>query len=412
MRGIFNSIIRAACKRRKRQMSTKQRQTFQRGWIVRKARSKGSDVWVLRWRDGDTNRSTTLGTTQQLRSRAEAQRAASKLTAEINNSIEVATFGQLVARYLQEAIPERESTAAPLRAMLNARLLPRWENVRISDMAKDPMMVEQWIKGLQSKPRRKGEKPRDLSPKSKLHTRSVLHRLFEYAMRWRYLDCQRNPMSLIELRGTTRRVRPIYLLTPQQYYQILANLAPHVRLMAVLAMNTGLRISEILGMRWTDANFEERTLTISRSIVGRHEGETKTMASADVLPLHEMLVQELRAWQAREDGVNGWLFGNLDTGRPYHASSLRNDHLAPAGRKAGIPNLGWHNFRHTYRARLGDSGAEPEVQQRLMRHSSIDMTMKYGQNAMLKLTRPANAKLVEELLAFGADAPQLRPQNS
>lgn len=84
-------------------------------------------------------------------------------------------------------------------------------------------------------------------------------------------------------------------------YRILGNLAPHVRLAAVLAMNTGLRISEILGMQWTGVNFGERTLTISRSIVGRHEGETKTMASAGVLPLHEMLVQELRAWR----GANG-----------------------------------------------------------------------------------------------------------
>jgi len=239
-----------------------------------------------------------------------------------------------------------------------------------------------------------------------------IRRIFEYAMRWRYLDCQRNPMGLIELRGTSRRVRPIYLLTPKEYYVVLSHLAPHVRLMAVLAMNTGMRISEILGLQWGDVDFERRTLTIERSVVGKYEGETKTIASADVLPLHEVLVQELQAWKARENDVNGWLFGNIDTGRPYHADSLRQDHLAPAGRKAGIPNLGWHNFRHTYRSRLGDSGVAPEVQQKLMRHSSIDMTMKYGQNAMLNSTRPANARLVGELLAAGVDVPQLRPQDS
>ena len=83
---------------------------------------------------------------------------------------------------------------------------------------------------------------------------------------------------------------------------------------------------------------------------------------------------------------------------------------SPAGKKIGVPNLGWHTFRHTYRSRLGDFGVAPEVQQKLMRHSSIDMTMKYGQNAMLKLTRPANARLVEELLATGPSAPLLRPQ--
>ncbi|MGA2650938.1 MAG: site-specific integrase [Terracidiphilus sp.] len=390
-------------------MKIAQRQTFQRGWIVRKARSKGPDVWVLRWRDGDVDKSRTLGTTQQLRTRAEAQRAASKFTAEINNSVEVATFGQLARRYLQEAIPERQSTAGPLRAMLNSRLLPEWEDVRVVDMAKDPMAVEQWIKGLQTKPK-KNQKPRDLAPKSKLHTRAILHRLFEYAMRWRYLDCQRNPMGLIELKGTSRRVRPIYLLTSKEYYAVLARLAPHVRLMAVLAMNTGMRISEILGLRWQDVDFSQATLSIQRSVVGKHEDETKTLASEAVLPLHVVLIQELRAWKSREESVNGWLFGNIDTGRPYHADSLRQDHLAPAGRKAGIPNLGWHAFRHTYRSRLGNSGVALEVQQKLMRHSSINMTMKYGQNAMLDLTRPANARLVEELLTAGVDAPQLRPQ--
>jgi integrase len=393
-------------------MKGKERQTFQHGWITRKARNKGPDVWVLRWREGELDRSRTLGTTQQLRTKSEAQRAASKFTAEINNSIEVATFGQLARRYLQEAIPERQSTAGPLRSMLIGRILPEWEDVHVADMAKDPMGVEQWIKGLQTKPRNKDEKPRDLAPKSKLHTRAVLHRMFEYAMRWRYLDCQRNPMGLIELKGTSRRVRPIYLLAPQQYYAILSHLAPHPRLMAVIAMNTGMRISEILGLQWKDIDFEQATLTIQRSVVGRFEDETKTLASASVLPLHGMLIEELQAWQAREKDVNGWLFGNIDTGRPYHADSLRKDHLAPAGRKVGIPNLGWHNFRHTYRARLGDSGAAPEVQQKLMRHSSIDMTMKYGQNNMLDSTRPANARLVEELLKAGAlsDAPLLRPQ--
>jgi len=134
-------------------MKNIRRQTFQHGWIVRKARSKGPDTWVFRWREDATDKSRTLGTTEQLRTRAEAQRAASQFIAEINNSIEVVTFGQLARRYLQEAIPERESTAGPLRAMLKARILPEWENVRVHEMARNPMSVEQWIKGLKTKPR-------------------------------------------------------------------------------------------------------------------------------------------------------------------------------------------------------------------------------------------------------------------
>jgi integrase len=166
--GYLGIIIRAAYKEN---AAMKSRQTFQHGWIVRKSRSKGPDVWVLRWREGEADKSRTLGTMQQLRTKAEAQRAASKVTAEINNSVDIATFGQLARRYLQEAIPERHSTSGPVRSMLNARILPEWEDVRVVDMAKNPIAVEQWIKGLQAKPKKKGEKPHDLAPKSKLHTK-------------------------------------------------------------------------------------------------------------------------------------------------------------------------------------------------------------------------------------------------
>jgi integrase len=60
--------------------------------------------------------------------------------------------------------------------------------------------------------------------------------------------------------------------------------------------------------------------------------------------------------------------------------------------------LGWHAFRHTYRARLAELELPLEIQQKLMRHTSIDMTTKYGKNLMLKVTRPANAQIVEMMM--------------
>jgi hypothetical protein len=65
-------------------------------------------------------------------------------------------------------------------------------------------------------PRKKEDKPRPLAPKSKAHTKAVFHRLFECAMRWRYLEVQRNPMSLIELQGSSKRTRKIVLVTTGQ----------------------------------------------------------------------------------------------------------------------------------------------------------------------------------------------------
>ena len=67
--------------------------------------------------------------------------------------------------------------------------------------------------------------------------------------------------------------------------------------------------------------------------------------------------------------------------------------------KIGLPKLGWHAFR----ARLSELGRSLEVQQKLMRHASIDMTTRYGRNSMLNVTRPANAQIVEMMMQKGTE---------
>ena len=133
---------------------------------------------------------------------------------------------------------------------------------------------------------------------------------------------------------------------------------------------------------------------------GRVE-DTKTEASEDELPLHSEMVRVLREWREAEPPVNGWLFGNLDTGKPYHSDTIRQRHLNRAAAEIGLPKLGWHAFRHTYRARLSKLRLPLEVQQKLMRHASIDMTARYGRSSMLGVTRPANAQIAEMVMQKG-----------
>jgi integrase len=375
-----------------------QRQTYQQGCIQRKKRKRGPDLWLLRYRENGKLRSHVIGMVEQYRTKAETQRTLASVRVDINNRVEVATFGQLCDRYIKEGLPERHSTSSALRSMINHRIKPDWMNEHISDMAANPLAVEQWIKGLQTKPWKKADKPRDLSPKSKAHTKAVFHRLFECAMRWRYLPIQRNPMSLIELHGSSRRTRKIVLISTEQYQKLLPLLSSHCRVMVILAMCLGPRVSEILGLRWEDVDWEQGKLYVRRSVVSSHVEKTKTETSEDELPLHPELIKTLEEWQRAETPVNGWLFGNVDTKMPYHADTMRRRHLNVAAQKIGLPKLGWHAFRHTYRARLAEFGFPLEVQQKLMRHASIEMTTKYGQSSMLAVTRPANARVVEMVL--------------
>ncbi len=384
-------------------MTKNARNTYQNGCLQREMRKKGPDVWVFRYREDGALKYRVLGTVLQFKTKAAAQQALGDVKANINSRLDGATFGDLCDRYLREGLPERHATASALRSMVKYRIKPYWADVLVSEMAVDPMSVEQWIKNLQTKPRKKDEKPRPLAPKSKAHTKAVFHRLFECAMRWRYLTIQRNPMSLIEIPGASRRVRKIVLVPIAKYQMLLPKLPQHCRVMVILAMCLGLRVSEILGLRWEDVDLEGGKLQIRRSVVGGRAENTKTDASEDELPLHPQLVQVLREWLQAEKPVEGWMFGNLDTGKPFHADTMRQRHLnkAAADPEIGLPKLGWHAFRHTYRANLSETGLPLEVQQKLMRHADIAMTTKYGRNSMLTVTRPANARIVEMVMEGG-----------
>jgi integrase len=116
---------------------------------------------------------------------------------------------------------------------------------------------------------------------------------------------------------------------------------------------------------------------------------TKTEGSEEELPIHEDLFTVLEAWRGEQtvDGVhspvNGWLFGNLITGRPFWRGTLQH--------------LGWHDFRHTYRAMMDQEKLTLEEQRVLMRHEDIRTTLGYGGKSKAETVRGANARAVEML---------------
>lgn len=380
--------------------------SYQNGSVSRVPRSKGTDVWVFRYRDAaGIQKASQLGTLEKYPTKAAAKKQASKLLKEINDRMSCITISGLCDRYALEGMPARKSTAGPYRAYLK-RFRADWGTWRLDDMAKDVMAVEQWVNGFCTlgTPDRivkgeliKGKPSRPASKKTKKLMKAFIHRVFELAIKWGYLSMQRNPVGLVEIRGRNKRTRPLILLSGEQYRKLISDseLPPHVIVMITVAMLLGLRASEILGLRWEDVDFEKRVILVRRSVVNQFVDETKTPESEADLPLHEELALVLTTWRDSGESVNGWLFGNVLTGRPFWRGMLQQDHLAPAGIRAGIDNLGWHAFRHTYRAMLGDLDVPLEMQKTLMRHSDITTTLSYGGKPSVAKSRSANAQVIE-----------------
>ena len=169
--------------------------------------------------------------------------------------------------------------------------------------------------------------------------------------------------------------------------------------MVVLAECLGLRVSEILGLQWCDLDFGSLVLRARRGVVQGRVDHVKSEYSEDDVPLDPAVAQILLDWQKRcPASVEGWLFSNPATGRPYHASEICKNYIRPAGEKLGLGRIGWHTFRHTYRTLLDETGAPMKVQQELMRHANIQTTMNVYGFAMLESKRSANSKIVRLVL--------------
>lgn len=397
------------------------RASYQNGSVIRKPRSIGPDVWVFRYMEDGVHKSKILGTVQKLRTKSAARKEADKLLLQINERIAGVRVSGLCDRFEKEILEPKEEvrndTAGTYKSFLK-RVRAHWGDWRVDDMARDVMAVEDWINALKTIPTEdrlsargeaiKARPARPLSKKSKLHVKAFVHLLFEHAMKWSLLNMQRNPIQLLKVKGKRHRSRPLILLTGDQFRALIADseLCQHVRVMIQVVMLLGLRASELLGLRWEDIDFKAGIITIRRSVVGKDTDDTKTLESEAELPMHEDLATVLTAWRDEQkagvedwtpetDPFNGWVFGNVLTGRPFWRGTLQQDHLIPAGERTGIANLGWHAFRHTYRAMLREIDIPLEMQQSLMRHADISTTLSYGGKTPPSESRKFNAQVVE-----------------
>ena len=154
-------------------------------------------------------------------------------------------------------------------------------------------------------------------------------------MLWGLLSAQRNPLSLVEIKGgCSRPRRKKVIITPEQFQLICDGLGEPFRTMVVIAMCLGLRVSEILALKWADFDFEDGTLMITRGTVHGRIGRVKTEYSEDEMPLDPAFAEILLAWKAQcPASEGGWVFPNPNTGGVWHSSVLHGDILVPMGRK-------------------------------------------------------------------------------
>jgi integrase len=211
---------------------------------------------------------------------------------------------------------------------------------------------------------------------------------------------EKNPIELVRVRGGSKRLRTPRVLSSVEFCLIPPLLEEPYRTQVWIAGCLGLRASEIMPLKWSDLDFEDRTLLVQRSMVHGRASDVKTEYSRDRVPLDPALIEILLAHrEVYHRTEEGWIFANPLTGRPYHQDTIQQNHIRKAGKDAGLGDgIGWHTFRHSYRSWLDDTGAPTTVQQELMRHASIQTTMNIYGKAMTDSKRQAHSKVVQLIL--------------
>jgi integrase len=158
------------------------------------------------------------------------------------------------------------------------------------------------------------------------------------------------------------------------------------RPLIVTAVFTGLRASELRGLRWADVDLEKELLRVrQRADRWNRIGPPKSATSQREVPLAPMVVNALREWKvACPKGELGLVFPNLKGG-VEGISAIYHTGLGPLERAAGItegvkPKYGLHALRHAAASLfIEQQGFTPKRVQALMGHSSIAMTLNtYG----------------------------------
>ncbi len=271
-------------------------------------------------------------------------------------------------------------------------ILPTLGNVRLADL--QPSRIERLYSELLE--HRSEQTKRELTPQTVRHAHTVLHACIEQALRRGLVS--RNVVSIVEPPRAERK--EVEALSSEQVKALLAAARDsRYEALLTLAVATGMRQSELLGLTWEAVDLDARAVHVVRQL-GRDgafsepktgKGRRRVGLPASVLPV----LREHRARQLEEQmllGVRTDLVFTTRSGRPVGHRNLLRDFKALL-KKAGLPDVSFHALRHTHASLLFAQGVHGKVVQERLGHSSIAITLDRYSHMVPSLDRDAADRL-------------------
>lgn len=226
-----------------------------------------------------------------------------------------------------------------------------------------------------------------------------LGQIFRYAHRHKYIEV--NPMLSLERlqsQGESDTEKEMNVLNIEQirsFLDVVKDQKYHC--LFALAIFSGAREGELLGLKWEDVLWETSQVQINRTFNNGKFFEPKTPTSKRKIDIGPEMMLELKKWKlACPPNELNLVFPNRE-GNPMSKKNMMNRHFKPAIKKAGISGIRFHDLRHSYCALKIHQGSNIKYIQQQMGHSKPTVTLNVYAHLFDK-SNPESAKELESLI--------------
>lgn len=291
------------------------------------------------------------------------------------------------------------STQARYSSVIKNYLLPPFSQLSLRELT--PATLQGYFSGMTNSP---------LSAESKDKIRDVLASILRTAT-VKYGLLLKNPMENIQLppqRQGKRHTKPY--ITKAQFDMLVELIPEPYATMVLVAVMTGLRVSELLALRWEDVHTD--SITVDERFCRGDWGCPKSDASNATVPVNQEVIERIQALKGMKVVVkwggkgakkeldvvksvapDALVFQSLKAGKPMNESNILRRHIKPAAEKLGLGAVNWLMLRRSFATWLKMAGVDVKDAQALMRHSRASTTLDVYQQFVPESQRRAVNKL-------------------
>lgn len=369
-------------------------------------RKEGRWWYILTWQDELRNgRHTRKRRRIKLAPATMLEREVKKIAAELLRPVNqgLITVGSastleeyMEAVYIPTMLPLlAKSSQERYRGVIKNHLRPQFGEVCLRDMT--PLVIQRYLSGLSES---------SLAYESRDKIRDVLSSILRSAVQYGYLVT--NPVEGLRLPRAKRGKLSKPYIRPEQLGILLSVIPEPYATMVYVAVFTGLRISELVALRWRSVH--EDSITIDERCCRGDWGAPKSESSNATIAVNSAVIERIKTLLAlivevkagsatrkyrvvKADGPGDLVFQSLVKGGPMRDNNILTRVIKPAARKVGLDFVNWRCLRRSHATWLKLAGADVKDAQAQMRHSRASTTMDIYQQFVPESQRRAVDRL-------------------